>query len=147
MMTMFKNWYRRVEYVDDGVDEFQCLSCKERFGLRYGAINYCMVCGIKFGGELKCRPHETPAWAWNRYKGEVPYEVYDKMYPKRVQLNPNWVIECRTTWPNSRRSEWKYERCCKDYTGKEIAATLKYLRDTHDDVDSYIQFEYRAMIE
>lgn len=35
-------------YDDDGVTTYKCFHCQSSFSMRYGNINYCVNCGIKF---------------------------------------------------------------------------------------------------
>lgn len=52
-----KKW-RHVEYEDDGVDCYQCLSCKSMWSLRGTPGPYCMFCGVRFEGQHECEDRD-----------------------------------------------------------------------------------------
>lgn len=72
---MIKGKYRYVRYLNDGIYEYQCLSCKTFI---YHVGNFCSECGIKFTEEHKCRPYNTP-----RYEYENPNLDFNRS-PKEV---------------------------------------------------------------
>ena len=66
------NVFRRVQYLGDGVDEYQCLACKKKFHAWGGPCNwkFCPLCGVRFEGLANCRPHRVPRWAYDLYYEE-----------------------------------------------------------------------------
>lgn len=146
--------YRTVEYVDDGVYRYQCLSCKEMFDIRSGPQNYCMNCGIKFDVKLDSRIKGLPRWVYDMYGNDYPWDM--EIYPKRKRIFPNWIIQERTKWINemsflSRKendgwSDWKTYQIIRDYSAHNAFSLLKRIRETNiEEEDDDIMREYRVI--
>lgn len=141
------NLYREIGYEDDGVTGFQCLCCKEKFGMRHGKIRFCPACGEQIT-LVETRPAGTPRWAYERYGTEIPEHIQSRMWcPKRVQLLPEWELQSRTKWKGEDWGEWKNEWNMGNDTAHGAYDDLKRKRDTidHDD-DNWLMLEYRVVI-
>ena len=94
--------YRYVKYLDDGVCQWQCLSCYETVatGEDLCAWTYCPKCGIKWEGCHACRDHSTPRWAyetksehdpWPRYRHQGRLWVIDWRYTRKAGVWTDWL--------------------------------------------------------
>jgi hypothetical protein len=139
------NKYRYVQYADDGCEEYQCLACKFRFTIRSASMNFCSHCGVKFEGQLECRPHNTPRWAWDRYGVDIPFGV--QLYPQpKPPSKRRWIVESRSKWEGHEWSKWGYDGSFDlDMGYQGVKRWFIFQRDDHDPDDPY-QIEYRARI-
>lgn len=57
---MYIPFYRHVKYLDDGVDQYQCLYCGERINVETFQFDpsYCCYCGIKYKGRMIHKKYE-----------------------------------------------------------------------------------------
>lgn len=67
--------YRFVQYLDDGVTQYQCMDCKNMFAFRDdpATYNFCPKCGMSWFKRLHTRPHDLPRWVWDRYGEDYPF--------------------------------------------------------------------------
>lgn len=143
--------YRIVQYVDDGVYRYQCLSCKEMFDIRSGPQNYCMNCGIKYEGKLTTRSAEIPRWVYDRYGNDYPFDMV--IYPATKPIFPTWTIEERTRWvdtfpfTNDKWSDWRRVTTWRNYSAHDIFdCLLRQRRYEEINDDECIIREFRAVI-
>jgi len=78
--------FREVRYVDDGVTEYQCLSCKNTWDMRGMPAKFCMFCGIRWEGQLVWRDEVRDA------RDLLRGQAANRFAPSAV-----WVIEYRVT--------------------------------------------------
>lgn len=139
--------FRKVQYTDDGCYMWQCMWCKNMIEIRDDANywNFCPKCGKSWFRRLRCRGHETPRWAWDRYGDNNPPGI--RFYPKHKYPEWEWVVEERTKWRGQEWSEWKFERNYKVNHGqlgawRDGLWLLNRCR-TNVENDDIIRFEYR----
>ena len=141
------NLYREIGYEDDGVTVFQCLCCKERFGMRHGKIRFCPACGEQIT-RVETRPAGTPRWAHDRYGNEIPEHISSRMwYRQRVKLLPEWELQSRSKWKGQEWGDWKTDWSMGEDTARGAYEILQRKRDgiDHDD-DNWLMLEYRVVI-
>lgn len=110
------NIVRKIGYLNDGVTDYQCLSCKEKFQVAHFEMdfNFCPYCGIKFIGGAVCREHWIPKWVYQRYGNNhgIPSGL-NIACTSNLKSNKHWVIEERTKWGEHPWSEWKWHYSIK----------------------------------
>jgi hypothetical protein len=126
------NAFRYVKYEGDGVDVFECLSCKKKWWSQSWPGPFCSYCGIRWSFEVK--PPEGERYWPTRTRDLVPWKHEE----------PPWVIErrCRGFFDDRAWGEWaSYER-----TNGPASYVLRHLRDLrrYEDPDDEFPVEYRA---
>lgn len=81
-------YWREVGYCDDGVTEYQCLSCKSKWQSRgYGLdFKYCPYCGIEWAGS---KEWDTNAREQQRYN----YHRALRSLREPIKLNKYYIME------------------------------------------------------
>lgn len=141
------NLYREIGYEDDGVTGFQCLCCKEKFGMRHGKISFCPACGAQIT-LVETRPAGTPRWAWDRFGKNIPEHIERRLWErKRVKLLPEWQLQSRTKWKGEDWHDWNCEWIMGEDTAHGAYEVLKRKREDIDqDDDNWLIIEYRVVI-
>lgn len=88
--------YRRVKYLGDGVNQYQCLDCKNTIDVYSSDLsgwNFCPKCGTSWFTMMVTRPRDVPRWAWDKWKDEIPLGV--RLRPEKPKMKRAWIIETR----------------------------------------------------
>lgn len=115
------NKFRAVQDTDEYDTVYQCMSCFQTWAARYFGTQYCSHCGIKFEGQLECRPHDIPRWKWDRWGAED--------IPREIDLGRE---EQQLRWPKpAPGAVWKIESALEEWIdpkGEEAWSTHRILR-------------------
>lgn len=151
------NKYRAVQDTDEYDTEYQCMSCRQTWAARYFGANYCGFCGVKFEGQLECRPHDVPRWKWDRWGNEmIPWDIalrreqQQRRWPRPVP-ETLWDIESAYSDFLARDGEsaWRVHETLRGAkcTGKFAKQRLDQLRaDEEEDRDSNGTFEWPGRV-
>jgi len=138
------NAVRYVGYIDDGVDEFECLKCYHSITTRNWFYNpetkelnwkYCPVCGTK----------------WEKYipEKEKKYYRYDPRRLESVNLL-SYRIQERMVFEGEEPYDW--EPVAETFGFKDTIRTLKWYRDRFEDDKKRLnsidyKMEYRYVLK
>jgi hypothetical protein len=141
------NKWRAVGYVDDGMTEYECMACGERWLACSFGTNYCGFCGTKWEGQHQCRSHNMPRWQYDRWPDGIPWSLRDKREEQQKEFTrprlPLAIIESRyeggsNTFNINRK--WEVDRWFRgiECVAQDMAHWLKYQREEADgDEDEY----------
>lgn len=146
------NKFRAVQDTDEYDTVYQCMSCFQTWAARYFGTNYCGHCGIKFEGQLDCRPHNIPRWQWDRWGDQgIPWSVelrraeQQMSWPKPAP-EPVWYIDSTFEAYVEQRGEdaWAIHRVlpagkCTAYQAKR---QLDYLRRDEEEARDSDEHEW-----
>lgn len=94
------NKWRKVQYLNDGVDEYQCLKCKSRFCVfSYVELwKFCPFCGTQWEGQHECSTRD-----------ERREKIYDKMTEAQREQESLRYREFKSHFVVQKQCLWKWE--------------------------------------
>lgn len=123
-------YFRAVNYLDDGIFEWQCLSCYSFFACGHiSNWNYCPFCGIKHKGTIETRDHEVPRWQYDLEKSNPNFKEHS--CKKDIEFT-QWVIEREENGVFSDSGKYTTEvfRCDVELgSSKKVKHVLESLRE------------------
>jgi hypothetical protein len=140
-------YYRKVEYADDGCDEFECLSCYARWVLRGGALNYCSNCGLKWKGRYSVGYifDRERRYGLRRFRIEKAREEYYRTHSYERRSSFWWLIESRSCWKGQEPKPWEAMHCYSERAGAaRVLDSLRMERAGNEGFDDYWHTEYRV---
>ena len=141
--------YRKVNDLNDGVSQYQCMWCKSHIRIfdDPNYWNFCPLCGKSWFKRMKTRPHYQPRWHWDLHGHECDGPCW---YSTPPEPTSKWVIEQRSKWFDNDWGAWtEYVSCPKDPCGPDWqwARSILVDRRNHNPGDDEIKYQYRARIE
>lgn len=148
-MTRPFNKFREVDYLNDGVSRYQCLSCKETWDARSTPGPFCSYCGTRWEGEF----------VWRTEARQEQDRVRQQAAYRHGQLSPQmlWVLQARCIWEDLLMRdlpevlEWKDEPGwtfqCTTVGARQAFKILQDRRKEREDYDSEtFRVEYRLVL-
>jgi len=142
------NFWREVDYVNDGVTEYECLLCRARWSMRGIVGSFCSYCGTRWEGQKVWRTEERSRLDEIRAIAAGRQPVGQKavwVFQARCFWNLNnqgWKIECHQE-TDGWTDDWTFE--AGRISTKAIAQILAEKREqsTNDDVT---RWEWRVIL-
>ena len=157
------NFWRYVEYTDDGCAKYQCLSCyntweartapgwvdnHDKVGEYHPYFVFCPCCGTKWIGQrIGVENNER---ALGKYRYEIQKKIDERRFDYKPEVKPNkvWVLETQL-WSNrskDREPEWTVERYCsvQRYSAKNMLDMMKDYRNMYGNPDPDEESDFKT---